>query len=65
MAAIPLPFGAPVAAARHLFAVGDRRGARQDCKLIELLMRNTRVDAQQFDARLGFMPSHVGMTLRF
>jgi len=35
------------------------------CKLIELLTHNSRVDAQRFYARLGFQPSHVGMTLRF
>jgi hypothetical protein len=29
------------------------------------LTHNTRVDAQRFYARLGFQPSHVGMTLRF
>jgi ribosomal protein S18 acetylase RimI-like enzyme len=38
--------------------------ARQ-CKLVELLTHNTRVDAQRFYKRLGFAPSHVGMTLRF
>jgi ribosomal protein S18 acetylase RimI-like enzyme len=35
------------------------------CKLVELLTHNTRVDAQRFYARLGFAPSHVGMTSRF
>jgi ribosomal protein S18 acetylase RimI-like enzyme len=35
------------------------------CKLVELLTHNTRVDAQRFYVRLGFQPSHVGMTLRF
>jgi ribosomal protein S18 acetylase RimI-like enzyme len=35
------------------------------CRLIELLTHHTRVDAQRFYARLGFTPSHVGMTLRF
>ena len=35
------------------------------CKLVELLTHNTRVDAQRFYQRLGFAPSHVGMTLRF
>jgi ribosomal protein S18 acetylase RimI-like enzyme len=35
------------------------------CKLVELLTHNSRVDAQRFYARLGFQPSHVGMTLRF
>jgi N-acetylglutamate synthase-like GNAT family acetyltransferase len=37
----------------------------KQCKLVELLTHNTRVDAQRFYARLGFAPSHVGMTLRF
>ena len=35
------------------------------CKLVELLTHHTRVDAQRFYKRLGFLPSHVGMTLRF
>jgi len=35
------------------------------CKLVELLTHSTRVDAQRFYVRLGFQPSHVGMTLRF
>jgi ribosomal protein S18 acetylase RimI-like enzyme len=35
------------------------------CKLVELLTHKTRVDAQRFYVRLGFQPSHVGMTLRF
>ena len=35
------------------------------CKLIELFTHNTRVDAQRFYKRLGFQPSHVGMTRRF
>ena len=35
------------------------------CKLVELLTHQTRVDAQRFYVRLGFQPSHVGMTLRF
>ena len=37
----------------------------KNCKLVELLTHHTRVDAQRFYARLGFQPSHVGMTLRF
>jgi ribosomal protein S18 acetylase RimI-like enzyme len=37
----------------------------QGCKLVELLTHNTRADAQRFYLRLGFAPSHVGMTLRF
>lgn len=35
------------------------------CKLVELFTHNTRIDAQRFYKRLGFQPSHVGMTLRF
>ncbi|MFC0241894.1 GNAT family N-acetyltransferase [Rhodopseudomonas telluris] len=40
--------------------------ARQrGCRLVELFTHNSRVDAQRFYARLGFSPSHVGMTIRF
>lgn len=35
------------------------------CKLVELFTHHTRVDAQRFYKRLGFQPSHVGMTFRF
>jgi ribosomal protein S18 acetylase RimI-like enzyme len=35
------------------------------CRLVELLTHHTRVDAQRFYRRLGFQPSHVGMTVRF
>lgn len=35
------------------------------CKLVELFTHNSRVDAQRFYRRLGFQPSHVGMTWRF
>ena len=45
------------------WAVAEAR--RQGCGLIELFTHNTRVDAQRFYIRLGFQPSHVGMTLRF
>jgi len=37
----------------------------KNCKLVELLTHQSRVDAQRFYRRLGFQPSHVGMTLRF
>jgi ribosomal protein S18 acetylase RimI-like enzyme len=37
----------------------------RDCKLVELLTHHTRVDAQRFYKRLGFQPSHGGMTRRF
>ena len=45
------------------WAVAEARG--RGCKLVELLTHHTRVDAQRFYKRLGFQPSHVGMTLRF
>jgi len=45
------------------WAVAEARA--KDCVLVELLTHSSRVDAQRFYARLGFQPSHVGMTLRF
>lgn len=45
------------------WAVAQARS--RECRLVELLTHNTRVDAQRFYKRLGFQPSHVGMTLRF
>ncbi len=45
------------------WAIAESRA--KGCKLVELLTHNSRVDAQRFYARLGFQPSHVGMTLRF
>jgi ribosomal protein S18 acetylase RimI-like enzyme len=45
------------------WAVTEAR--RRGCKLVELLTHRTRIDAQRFYVRLGFQPSHVGMTLRF
>jgi ribosomal protein S18 acetylase RimI-like enzyme len=45
------------------WAVTEARA--KGCKLVELLTHQTRVDAQRFYVRLGFAPSHVGMTLRF
>ncbi len=45
------------------WAVAEARA--RGCKLVELLTHHTRVDAQRFYVRLGFQPSHVGMTLRF
>ena len=45
------------------WAVSEARA--RDCRLIELFTHRSRVDAQRFYARLGFRPSHVGMTLRF
>ena len=45
------------------WAVAQARA--RECRLVELLTHNTRVDAQRFYKRLEFVPSHVGMTLRF
>src|SRR5882762_7845490 len=45
------------------WAVAEARA--RGCKLVELFTHRTRVDAQRFYARLGFQPSHLGMTLRF
>jgi ribosomal protein S18 acetylase RimI-like enzyme len=45
------------------WAVAQARA--RECRLVELLTHNTRVDAQRFYKRLGFAASHVGMTLRF
>jgi ribosomal protein S18 acetylase RimI-like enzyme len=45
------------------WAVAEARA--KACKLVELLTHHTRVDAQRFYERLGFVRSHVGMTLRF
>jgi N-acetylglutamate synthase-like GNAT family acetyltransferase len=45
------------------WAIAEAR--QKHCKMIELFTHRSRVDAQRFYARLGFQPSHVGMTLRF
>jgi ribosomal protein S18 acetylase RimI-like enzyme len=45
------------------WAIAEARG--KGCNLVELLTHSSRVDAQRFYVRLGFQPSHVGMTLRF
>lgn len=45
------------------WAVREARAG--NCRLVELLTHNTRVDAQRFYERLGFERSHVGMTVRF
>ena len=45
------------------WAVAEARA--RGCKLVELLTHHPRVDAQRFYKRLGFQPSHVGMTWRF
>jgi ribosomal protein S18 acetylase RimI-like enzyme len=45
------------------WAIAEARA--RGCKLVELFTHRTRIDAQRFYARLGFQPSHVGMTLRF
>jgi GNAT superfamily N-acetyltransferase len=41
------------------FALAEAR--RRGCGSIELLTHESRVDAQRFYARLGFVASHVGM----
>ena len=45
------------------WAIAEARA--KSCKLVELLTHNSRVDAQRFYKRLGFAPSHLGMTWRF
>jgi ribosomal protein S18 acetylase RimI-like enzyme len=45
------------------WAIAEARS--KDCRLVELLTHNTRIDAQRFYKRLGFAASHVGMTIRF
>jgi ribosomal protein S18 acetylase RimI-like enzyme len=45
------------------WAVAEARA--KACKLVELFTHNSRLDAQRFYKRIGFAPSHVGMTLRF
>lgn len=44
------------------WAIAEARS--EGCGLIELLTHQSRIDAQRFYVRLGFLPSHVGMTLR-
>ncbi|WP_022721937.1 GNAT family N-acetyltransferase [Rhodopseudomonas sp. B29] len=45
------------------WAIGEALAQR--CKLVELFTHQSRKDAQRFYQRLGFQPSHVGMTMRF
>ncbi len=45
------------------WAIGEAKA--QGCGIVELLTHQSRIDAQRFYTRLGFLPSHVGMTLRF
>jgi ribosomal protein S18 acetylase RimI-like enzyme len=45
------------------WAIAEARA--KNCKLVELLTHNTRVDAQRFYVKLGFQQSHQGMILRF
>jgi ribosomal protein S18 acetylase RimI-like enzyme len=45
------------------WAIAEAR--EKNCKLVELLTHNSRVDAQRFYVKLGFQQSHKGMTLRF
>jgi ribosomal protein S18 acetylase RimI-like enzyme len=45
------------------WAIAEARA--KECKVVELLTHNSRVDAQRFYVKLGFQASHVGMTIRF
>ena len=45
------------------WAIGE--ALANGCKLLELFTHESRIDAQRFYKRLGFQPSHVGMTMRF
>jgi ribosomal protein S18 acetylase RimI-like enzyme len=45
------------------WAVNEARA--RNCRLVELVTHNTRLDAQRFYVKLGFQQSHKGMTLRF
>uniref|UniRef100_Q07IZ6 GCN5-related N-acetyltransferase n=1 Tax=Rhodopseudomonas palustris (strain BisA53) TaxID=316055 RepID=Q07IZ6_RHOP5 len=45
------------------WAIGE--ALTKGCKLVELFTHESRADAQRFYKRLGFQPSHVGMTMRF
>jgi len=45
------------------WAIAESRA--RGCRLVELLTHQSRIDAQRFYARLGFAPTHVGMTMRF
>ncbi len=49
----------------HIVRWAITEARARGCKLVELLTHNSRIDAQRFYTRLGFQPSHVGMTLRF
>jgi len=42
-----------------------REAKARGCNLVELLTHASRIDAQRFYKRLGFVASHVGMTVRF
>jgi ribosomal protein S18 acetylase RimI-like enzyme len=42
-----------------------REAKARGCNLVELLTHASRIDAQRFYKRLGFVASHVGMTARF
>jgi ribosomal protein S18 acetylase RimI-like enzyme len=42
-----------------------REAKARGCNLVELLTHASRTDAQRFYKRLGFVASHVGMTVRF
>jgi ribosomal protein S18 acetylase RimI-like enzyme len=49
----------------QLLQWGLAEARRKGCTLVELFTHNSRIDAQRFYRRLGFAPSHVGMTVRF
>ncbi|MDB5417006.1 MAG: acetyltransferase [Phenylobacterium sp.] len=46
---------------RQLVAWAMDEARRRGCQAMELLSHNSRVDAQRFYERLGFVKSHVGM----
>jgi ribosomal protein S18 acetylase RimI-like enzyme len=50
----------------EIFPAAIRRAVGGDLEsIVRIVTHNTRVDAQRFYMRLGFQPSHVGMTIRF
>lgn len=49
----------------HLVQWAIAEAKARGCNLVELLTHSSRVDAQRFYKRLGFVLSHAGMTVRF
>jgi GNAT superfamily N-acetyltransferase len=47
----------------RLFAWAIDRARHEGCHMVQLTTNASRADAQRFYARLGFVPSHVGMKL--